>query len=60
MFISCKDLENKSIILENHVNATVIEMINISVNQDITIKGRCVGYDEIMEEIAVDQSKILN
>jgi hypothetical protein len=58
--VTALDLDNKSIILDNHVNATVIEMINISVNQDITIKGRCVGYDEIMEEIAVDQSKILN
>ena len=58
--VTALDKENKSIILDNHVNASGIETINVSLNQDVVVKGRCVGYDEIMEEIAVDQSKIIN
>jgi uncharacterized membrane protein len=58
--VTALDKENKSIVLDNHVNASGIETINVSLNQDVVVKGRCVGYDEIMEEIAVDQSKIIN
>jgi uncharacterized membrane protein len=58
--VTALDKENKSIVLDNHVNASGIKTINVSLNQDVVVKGRCVGYDEIMEEIAVDQSKIIN
>ena len=33
---------------------------NIKKGLNITIKGRCIGYDELLEEIKLDQCSIIN
>ena len=33
---------------------------DLKLNEKINIKGRCIGYDELLETVKVDQSEILN
>ena len=33
---------------------------NLKINKTITIKGRFIGYDSLLEEIKLDQCKIIN
>jgi hypothetical protein len=48
-------IENE-IILDNGVVCVLKDKNNaIKVNQTITLKGRVVGYDDLMEEIKLDQ-----
>ncbi|MFK5958670.1 MAG: hypothetical protein QM495_07335 [Lutibacter sp.] len=48
------ELNNKlmSYLIENHSNS-------IKVGDEITIKGRCIGYDELLEIVKIDQCIIL-
>ena len=39
---------------ENHIEST------IKLNQEISIKGRLIGYDNLLEEIKLDQCSIIN
>lgn len=46
----------KEIILDNGIVCILKESNNaIKINQPITLKGRVVGYDDLMEEIKLDQ-----
>lgn len=46
----------KEIMLDNGIVCILKESNNvIKVNQTITLKGRVVGYDDLMEEIKLDQ-----
>lgn len=38
---------------------TSIQLKDLQINQTIKIKGRIIGYDEIMNEIKMDQCEIL-
>lgn len=29
-------------------------------NEEYTIKGRCMGYDDLLEEVKIDQARIIN
>jgi hypothetical protein len=33
---------------------------NININDDVLVKGRCIGYDSLLEEVKIDQSTIIN
>ena len=60
--ITAVDLENKAAVLDNSVFAT----FNDSLPKDIVsgktqkIKGRFLGYDELLEEFKMDQSSIIH
>ncbi|GEM54100.1 hypothetical protein B0A58_00820 [Flavobacterium branchiophilum NBRC 15030 = ATCC 35035] len=52
---------NQTIQLEQGVNATFnSEILGISTNQKVTIKGRIVGYDELLEEVHLDQCELVH
>ncbi len=36
------------------------EKTDINTNQQIVIKGRCLGYDELLEVVKIDQATIIN
>jgi hypothetical protein len=59
--ISSIDIENKSIVLDSILFYQFDHAIEktIKLNQNIKIKARLVGYDELMNEIKLDQSTIL-
>jgi len=54
------DLETNAIVLEDKIQVGLINN-NVSSNQignNITIKGRCVGYDELLEMVKIDQATL--
>ena len=55
--ITSVDLENKGIVLESKIFATFkeIDTERLKVGQKINIKGRFIGYDELLEEFKIDQ-----
>ena len=36
------------------------ETTNLKINDNITIKGRCIGYDDLLEVVKLDQCSIKN
>ncbi len=36
------------------------ETTNFKINDNITIKGRCIGYDDLLEQVKLDQCSIKN
>ena len=47
---------DKEVIIDNSIICTLKELdASIKVNQIITIKGRVVGYDDLMGELKLDQ-----
>lgn len=59
--ITAVDIENKAIILDNKVFATFQESLpeNIISGKMATIKGRFLGYDDLLEEFKLDQSSVI-
>jgi preprotein translocase subunit SecG len=59
--ITAIDTENKSIVLDSILFYQFDKTFesNVKVNQIVKIKARLVGYDELMNEIKLDQSTIL-
>lgn len=59
--ISNIDLDEKIIMLNESISVLGIEKIELlKSKQKLTIKGRLVGYDELLGEIVIDQSVIIN
>ena len=55
------DLKSKSIIIDNTVYATFItkKFPSVKVGCTISIKGRFLGYDDLLEQFKVDQISIV-
>lgn len=55
------DLEGLDITLSNGVQATLSakDTLKLKKGSTITIKGRCVGYDELLEVVKIDQSTLI-
>jgi uncharacterized protein YacL len=53
------DIKNKTIVLDNKLfglcNST---LPNLKINDSISLKGRFMGYDELLEEMKMDQITI--
>lgn len=59
--ISSLDLESSSIVLDSKLSATFKDAIPKSLTQGtaIKIKGRFIGYDDLLEEFKLDQVIII-
>ncbi|MEN9907779.1 MAG: hypothetical protein RLZZ540_920 [Bacteroidota bacterium] len=55
------DTENKAVVLDNKVFATFNDSLpkDIVSGKTLKIKGRFLGYDELLEEFKMDQSSII-
>ncbi len=55
------DLEGLDIVLSNGAQATISakDTLKLKKGDTITIKGRCVGYDELLEVVKIDQSTLI-
>lgn len=55
--ITSIDTANNAVIIDEKLFLTfdVSEKINLQSNQSVKIKGRFVGYDDLMEELKMDQ-----
>lgn len=56
------DLKNKSITIDEVIFASFDEtnMLTFKINSKIHYKGRFIGYDELLEEIKLDNCTIIN
>ncbi len=54
-------IENKTIVLDNMVQVDLLVVPDplIQNGKSISIKGRCVGYDDLLEVVKIDQASFL-
>ncbi len=50
---------DESILLENQVFVKLIENQTSTVDEKITVKGLCIGYDDLIGEIKIVQASII-
>lgn len=50
----------ENIMINNKIFCKFDNIMNkININDSIVVKGRCIGYDELLEEIKLDQCSIV-
>ena len=53
-------VNNESITINNKIFCNFAEIFSeLKVNDSISVKGRCIGYDDLLEEIKFDQCSIV-
>lgn len=59
--ISSTDAANKTIIIDDKLFATFLEKLPVDLvsGKQITIKGRFLGYDDLVEEFKMDQAALV-
>jgi hypothetical protein len=60
--ITFLDLENDAIVLDDKVFLKMTDKISkdLTIQQTVKIKGRFVGFDDLLEELKMDQCIIVN
>jgi len=54
-------IEGDGITLDNKVHCSFPEsLFKVSVGDEVVVKGRCIGYDDLFEIVKLDQSSIIN
>ena len=57
------DIEKNIIILDNSIVCKLdpSQIINdqININTEVSVKGRCIGYDDLLEEVRIDHCFII-
>jgi len=57
---SVTEFDAFSITLDNNVHCSFeSEVSDVNVNDQLVIKGRCIGYDDLFELVKLDQSTII-
>lgn len=54
------DKSANSITLDGQVFIEFKEPHQLALNQTYTLKGRCLGYDDLLEEVKIDQAIFIN
>lgn len=54
------EIETNAIVLEDKIQVGLLPEENTAIksNTSITVKGRCVGYDELLEMVKIDQATL--
>ena len=54
-------VEETGLVLNNAIQVNFIQgtMPEISLQKSIIVKGRCVGYDELLEMVKIDQATVI-
>ncbi len=54
------EMDGQSLTIDNGVQCSFDTPIeNISVNDKVVVKGRCIGYDDLFEIVKLDQSVLI-
>ncbi|MBT3587622.1 MAG: hypothetical protein HN507_03120 [Flavobacteriaceae bacterium] len=54
------EIDIKNILLDDKVQCSFdAEIKNLNLNETITVKGRCIGFDELFDVAKIDQSSII-
>jgi len=56
--ITSVDLVNKTIVIDEKVFVIVTKNTDVKTNAEVTVQGRLIGYDSLLEEIKMDQAQI--
>lgn len=56
------EVNDQNLVISNTIFCQFLNPITspININTPINIKGRCIGYDDLLEEIKLDQCTIIN
>ncbi len=55
------EINANTLTIDNSVQCSFdLEIEKIKINKKITVKGRCIGYDDLFEIVKLDQSTIIN
>ena len=59
--VSSIGAEGKSLVLDRKLFASFVEVLpsSLHINSKVTIKGRLIGYDSLLQEIKLDQCTIV-
>lgn len=58
--VTAMDLANKQIVIDSSLTTTFSNAISdIKANQKITVKGRFIGYNDLLEEFELDQCVLI-
>ncbi len=51
-------IEQQSIIIDDHVQVSFLDALSstLQVDDSVNIKGRCIGYDDLLELVKIDQA----
>jgi hypothetical protein len=52
------DLTNNTIVINEKVFALLIKSTEVKLNTEVSIQGRLIGFDSLLEEIKLDQAQI--
>ena len=54
-------IEGDGITLDNKIHCSFpASQFKVKVGEEVVIKGRCIGYDDLFEIVKLDQSAIIN
>lgn len=56
--ISNIDIVNKTIVLDGKVFVMLSKATNVKSGLEVSVQGRLIGYDSLLEEIKLDQAQI--
>lgn len=52
--------DSLTLVLDKGVFFALSESQLSNIGDEIAVKGRCIGYDDLLEEVKIDQARILN
>lgn len=52
------DIPNKTIVLDEKVFVILLISTEVKLNAEVSIQGRLIGFDSLLEEIKIDQAQI--
>lgn len=47
------------LVLDENVFCTFVSVQEVEISSKITVKGRCIGFDDLLEEVKIDQCSIV-
>ena len=56
--VTSLDLETNEIIVDSNLSATINGKVNVKKGDKVTVKGRFIGYDDLLEEYKMDNCVI--
>ncbi len=56
--ITSIDMANKTIVVDEKVFVILTNSNDVKVSSEVSVQGRLIGYDSLLEEIKIDQAQI--
>ncbi len=53
------DFENKTLVIDEKVTCNTVENIDVKIGFNLKVKGRFIGYDELLDEFRLDECTII-